>query len=198
MIIQAAGRVNRNQNQPMGDLFVFEPVSEHIRRVPAAIQQAMDVARLVLKRFPDDPISLEAVQAYYNDLYDLHDESAFDARRILACFEKDPARAVFDFQTAAKDFKLIDEETVAVIVPFDPAAEALLAELRAAAAPFDLARQLQPYTVNVYESEFDTLMGAGQVDTYFDSFFVLNERGSYNPLTGLEVPSEGGGQGIIY
>ena len=64
--------------------------------------------------------------------------------RILALFERGLNPPNFAFQTAAEQFKLIDEDTVAVLIPYNETAEDLLAQLAATNYPFSVARKLQP------------------------------------------------------
>ena len=48
-IVQAAGRVNRNKKNPMGDVFVFAPETPFIKKTPAFIKQGASVAESVLR-----------------------------------------------------------------------------------------------------------------------------------------------------
>jgi len=190
-IIQAAGRVNRNMKSEKGTLFVFEPQSPAIRRIPAFIQQGADVARQILREFEKDPISSEAIKEYYRRMYQFQDEQSFDRQDILGCFEKMGIRdADFDFKTAAEKFRLIADPTVSIVIKFDDQAERLLKEVIQTTNPGMFIRQLQPYTVNIYEKEFNSLLNLGKIDIYHDTFSVLNDMQDYNDETGLRIPEE--------
>ncbi len=195
-IIQAAGRVNREGKAASGNLYVFEPDSEFVKRTPAYIQQGADVARKVLHDYQEDPVSLAAIQAYYAELFGLQSETAFDARAIMNCFEKGIPN--FDFKSAAEKFRLIENATVSVIIPFDPQAEHILQKVRFSDYPRAHSRELQPYTVNIYEQEFEALESKGVIDIYGDTFAVLSDAAYYNTETGLIIPESRGGDALFF
>ena len=196
-IIQAAGRVNREGKNASGKLYVFEPDSSFIKRTPVYIQQTAEVARKVLREFKDrDPVSLEAIQAYYQALYDIQDKNAFDARSIIACFEKGIPN--FDFKTAAEKFRLIKDDSITVMIPYNPEAAVLLEQLRGSEFPNSFFRKLQPYCVNIYEREFQALQALGLIDFYNETFAVLNNMDFYNADTGLLLPENKSGEGIFF
>mgnify|MGYP000973850681 CR=1 FL=1 len=198
-IIQSAGRVNRESKQISSKLFVFEPDSEHARHMPKYIQQTSEVARVILSQYAQgDPVCVEAIRAYYDLLYDLNDPSAFDSRNILPCFEKGGSAATFDFATAAERFKLIENDTVPVIVPYDQEAIlTLLDELQTTNAPLTVVRRLQQHTVNIYQPEFESLQNSGAITLYAEMYAVLNEYSNYDEHTGLVLPERRGGYAVF-
>jgi CRISPR-associated endonuclease/helicase Cas3 len=200
-VIQAAGRVNREMRQPSGEMFVFTPETESIKRTPAFIAQTGAVARSILREHSEDPASLEAIAAYYEMLYTLQDKDAFDARRITECFEKSRTRPDFDFKTAAERFRFIEQNTVPVLIPYDERAHTLLHQLQGALYPASTLRKLQIYTVNIYEREFERLQSKGVVLTVAETYHVLDEERMaqfYSSETGLLLPEESGGDAIFF
>jgi CRISPR-associated endonuclease/helicase Cas3 len=195
-IIQAGGRVNREGRQTTGDLYVFEPDSAFVKRTPAYIQQGADVARKTLRDYPDDPISLDAIRDYFDFLYGFHDESAFDSKSIIDCFDKGGLN--FDFESAARRFRLIEDISMSVIIQYDKTAISILEEARASKFPKQYARKLQMYTVNIYEHEFQALQSKGLIDLYNDTYAVLNDNNYYNAETGLVIPESAGGEAIFF
>jgi CRISPR-associated endonuclease/helicase Cas3 len=115
-INQAAGRVNREMKRRMSTLFVFEPYSEFARRMPAYVQQSAEVARMILRNHSATPISVAAIESYFEQLYNLHNQRAFDYKQIMEFFSEDGR---FNFKRAADVFRIIETPTVTVIVPFD-------------------------------------------------------------------------------
>jgi len=201
-IIQAAGRVNREGRNASGDVYVFEPDSEFVKKIPEYIKQGAAVAGNILREFKDDPVSIEAINAYFKLLYTLQDgKRTFDKKGILPCFDKGTREPDFDFKTAAENFKLIDNNTVAVIIPYNDEAAKLVKELGHTLYPASTLRKLQVYTVNIYEQEFQTLQSKGVIQTIADTYAVLDESKMneyYHPETGLKIPESGGGDALFF
>ena len=198
-IIQAAGRINREAKQTRVDIFVFEPDTEHIKRIPQYIAETGAVARSVLRDFSADPTSIAAIDAYYANLYALHDDSGFDVKGILEYLDRGPNSINFEFKTAAENFKLIEDDTVAVVIPYDKEAKDRINELKQTNYPFSTLRKLQVYTVNIYEQEFQSLQALGVIQTVADICYVLDEsqmNSYYCENTGLLLPASRGGEGI--
>ncbi|MBW7883706.1 MAG: CRISPR-associated helicase Cas3' [Caldilineaceae bacterium] len=200
-IIQAAGRVNRENRRPSGDIFVFEPQTEFIRRTPTFVEQTAAVARAILRDFADDPTTIAAIRAYYQQLYALQDEKAFDVRQILNCFDKGTKTLDFDFKTAAENFKLIDDNTIAVIIPYNEEAKQLLNTLKYTPYPSAVLRKLQLFSVNIYEREFAALQSQGAIQTIHERYHALDERWmstAYHFRTGLVLPQSNGGEAVFF
>ncbi len=194
-IIQAAGRVNREGKNPNGDMFVFEPKTEFIKRTPTFIAQTGEAARNVLREFGADPTTRQAIEAYFNLLLVLSDKKAFDAKEILADLNRTDG---FDFKTAAEKFKLIENNTVAVIIPYDDEVWKLIDRLAFTPYPTTILRKLQPYTVNIYEREFEDLNAQGAIEMAADAYAVLKGMSFYSQETGIILPASEGGAAIFF
>ena len=196
-IVQAAGRVNREGKAKIGTLFVFEPETALIKRVPLSIQQGVGFSRSILHNYPD-PISIEAIDQYYIDLYGVQSEQAFDVKRIIQHFHKETGELNFDFKTVAEQFRLIEENTVSIIIPYDEQAVELLERARSSDFPAWYARKLQPYTVNIYDREYETLQSLGLIDRHAEMYSVLNNLEFYDAESGLVLPDREGGAAIFF
>lgn len=199
-INQAAGRVNREMTRGESEVFVFEPNSKFIKKIPSFLKQTAEVARMVLRDHAEAPISIPAIQAYFNILYDLQDPNiSFDYKRIMDCFDSDEAR--FKFETAARNFHLIEDPTETVIIPYNPEAEQLIEELKYSDYPFTTLRKIQPYTVSIFAGEFEKLSSKGGILTISDTYYVLNPdfmRKFYDTERGLLIPENAGGDGLLF
>ena len=197
-ILQAAGRVNREGKQTRGNLYIFEADTPHIRKPPTFIQQGAEITREILRAYKD-PTSLAAIQSYYERLYALLDNHAFDEQRIMACFEKGIGNEPnFDFKAAAERFRLIMDATRPVIIPYDQAAEKLIAEARWSPFPAALARQFQLFSVNIYEQEYENLNAAGAIEIIGEIYSVLRSKEEfYDDETGLILHERETGQAIF-
>jgi CRISPR-associated endonuclease/helicase Cas3 len=194
-IIQAAGRVNRERRNQSGEVYVFEPQTGFIRRMPSFIKQTAQAAQSVLRDFEHSPASLEAIQAYFDLLDTLQDpRRSADVKNILFYLNK-PG---FEFAKAAENFKLIEDPTVSVIIPYDATAESLLQQVRHNPYPASFMRQLQIYTVNLYQREFESLQAKGAIETYQDMYFVLADMQYYDAQTGVILPADAGGEAIFF
>jgi CRISPR-associated endonuclease/helicase Cas3 len=159
-IAQAAGRCNREGklSDRLGQVFVFDPADDEDHRPPPDLRQFAEVARGVLADHVGDPLSLEAVRAYFQELYWLRGTEELDAvpvggyRGILNALDETADRLDFPFADIGQAFRVIDSPMVPVIVPFEPARAAidkLLRDLAFVPLPGGIARQLQPYLVQI-------------------------------------------------
>ena len=194
-IVQAAGRCNREGHAAIGDVFVFEPAEGDGRRPPPEIAQFAFAARSVMRRHKD-PTSLEAIHSYFQELYWLKGEDALDAKHILRQLRERRRSLDFPFETIAREFRLIDTAMVPVIVPYrgedgdDRRVERLIKELEWGERPFRIARDLQPYLVQIPPLARSALLSAGAAKAVahseFDTqFVVLTNLDLYRPEVGL-------------
>lgn len=151
-IAQAAGRANRNGRLDAGEVHVFEPSQEDKLPYPdRAYGAAAEITRAMLKDAAgdldlDDPT---VFRAYFARLYLLGKQAECDPK-LLAAIQR------IDFEAAAQAYRLIDQNTVQVLVPYDLSA---FRELRAALYRAGLTRhwvrRARPHTVNLYRPRPD-------------------------------------------
>jgi CRISPR-associated endonuclease/helicase Cas3 len=151
-VAQAAGRCNRNGRQILGVTTVFE--SEHTAS-EAFVKDVAASARPLLE-IHEDLLGLDAIEHYFR-LHYWEQSARWDRKRILDRFQlrgTGPLPFLFDFASAARDFRLIEEQGHAVIVPWGEEGEALCDALRNRWPHPDvgLLRRLQRYMVQLPDS----------------------------------------------
>lgn len=197
-IIQAAGRVNREMKRGVSDVYIFDPETPFIKRTPIFIKQGAAFAESTIRKFNGQVDSKAAIEDYFNSLYYVQGREAFDVKKILSCFDNG---IEFEFKKAAEEFRIIDNNTVSVVIPYNEEAKNLIERARNHPYPFTFARQLQMYTVNIYEKEFENLQSKGVIETVNDTYQVLIEKSMqefYNEKTGLVLPADAGGDAIFF
>ncbi len=197
-IAQAAGRCNREGRLAApGRVFVFVS-AEH--KTPAGfLRQTADTAHEVLglPEFADDALSPAALEKYFRLLYwrNFSPDAALDRTNFVKLAGGDGARRAvvgellprdrpkspddcltFSFRTLGENFRLIEESSEAVIVPYGDTGHDLVEALRAAYAPSErmkLLRKLQRYAVSIPKPVFAKAVADGRIHKVHDSVAVL-------------------------
>ena len=183
-ILQSAGRCNREGRRAPGDSTVT--IFQGEDKPPYLFAAAIGAGHTVLDQFADIA-SREAVHAYFSTLIDLKGKQAQDAREILPLMENE----FFPFRTVSERFRLIDNPTVTVYIPWNEGVE-LLARLRAGECSRNLYRRLGQYGVSVYQNHWCELERAGVLEQLEDGAYVLTDLRLYDDNTGLHMEVEGG------
>ena len=149
-IAQAAGRCNRNGRRGVCDVRVFMPQDEAYPP-SGGYAQAADVTKQFVKSkqinniYPDinDPILFDE---YYRTLYSLtrpHEQTK--GQKLL------DAIRLQDFKEVAKLYRLIEQDTINVLVPYDAAAfELLSGEVRKTGLTASWIHRARPFTISLY------------------------------------------------
>jgi CRISPR-associated endonuclease/helicase Cas3 len=183
-IAQAAGRCNREGKRDRHEsrTIVFEV--ENKARVLKSLRMSADAGRRIVKDLGEESLTPDAIEDYFRELYWSMGEKAFtgddglDRPGIIHACNKRARSFDLPFETITRNFRMVEDVLVPVIVPFvprehPPGTETVhqlvdtLSRLGAApnAVPVGwLARRLQPYTVGVPEQARATLLQAGAAE----------------------------------
>ena len=176
-ILQAAGRCNREGKNKTGQTFVFSLSAEG--RVPYGAIRTANNARISLP-VHSDWFASSTMKAYFLQLYS---RETFDKKGIKDYLYKHDE---INFKQASEAFKLIDDDSISVIVPWESSMD-LAAQLKEEGCTYSLMKQLTQYTVGVRRSDFKKLNEYGAIEEVLTGIYVLSDRAQYNKDTGISL-----------
>ncbi|MDP2182793.1 MAG: CRISPR-associated helicase Cas3' [Actinomycetota bacterium] len=175
-IVQAAGRCNREGTLEFGHVHVFNPNEGSQPR--GAYRTAVDHALMWLGRDGLDLGDPSSFPDYFRCVYgDLNT----DAKNIQEL------RAAFDFPKVADRFRMIDEDTVSVLVSYDlETVERICGEIEVLQhVDRRLWRQIQRHSVALRRRDFDKAMRGGLVFEVAPDSALYRWFGEYDEVKGL-------------
>ncbi len=179
-IVQAAGRCNRNGKQPSGDVFIFET-----DQAGKEIQRQAQTTREVASCHHDDLFSLEAIEQYFR-LHLWQRKNDWDKHGIAAKSMFDAASMVFQFREAARLYRVIQDHSIPVVVPYGQKGPSEIeALIKAKFPPRSIFRRLQRYTVSVPRWKHEELLASGICQQVHEHTTILIDTSKYDPATGL-------------
>ncbi|MGE4498454.1 MAG: CRISPR-associated helicase Cas3' [Deferribacterales bacterium] len=178
-IAQAAGRCNRNGKIKQGRVFLFES-AEH--PVPKIFRQQADAAEETTRLYQDilDP---QAIEHYFGLLYWSYGK--LDKHCITDMINEGAGSLDFPFKSIAEKFKLIDSDTVPVIIRYNEETETLIRDIEYSGN----FRRLQKYTVQLFENEFRKIRS--HISTVNNMFHILESKDIYSSDTGINIFEDG-------
>ncbi len=182
-LAQANGRCNREGKLPaLGKVYLFE--SEYKEKEKFQLSETNCADRAMSGQ--SEPLGLEVIRKYFQ-FYFYDQKSNWDRKDIFSCFTKE---LHCEFREAAEKFKLIDEDSEAVLVPYGEGEE-LLRQLREAPAmDFSLLRKLQRFTVNVRKKVFQQHLGTEIELIHGICPALVSTEKCYDKKTGLLFENE--------
>lgn len=191
-VIQAAGRCNREGKRKREACFtnIFTLEKCEGIHIPSALKLPIKVAEQIAEQY-EDIASLEAIESYFSRLYHFKGEG-LDAKNIIGQLEDGRKSLLFPFASVAKQFKLIENNTITILIDQEAEAQQIAERIRRGECSRQLMRDAGQYCVNVYEEDFQKLNGAGRLEAIEMELFVLRNREQYTEEMGLEIQVERG------
>lgn len=177
-VLQAAGRCNREGKKGLGHTYVFSLSAEG--RIPFGSMAAANHARQNLPA-DSDWFAPFVMENYFKQLYCRI--NTFDAKDIK-CYLYDCNGICFE--QASEAFRLIDDDSINVIVNFGDSME-LVEQLKKFGCTYSLMKRLARFTVGLHRSDFNQLVKYGVVEELLEGIYVLSDKAQYNMATGLSL-----------
>ena len=159
-ILQAGGRCNREGKRENAQIYIFNRKKD--------IDTAnSNITKALLEKY-EDIADTECIKEYYDRLFAFHEEII--RRNTIA--ENVSRFDTVGFADYARNFHMIEDNTVSVAVECDEESKALLEQLYQ--TEFTDYRKLQKYTFTVYEYELEKLIAQGVVRKYGGVWCLTN------------------------
>ena len=193
-IIQAAGRCNRNKENPVPQsVIVINIKNERLLGLPEIKDGKEITARVFRENHDKNLLSDEVINAFYTNyfyqqknkmdfntkngkttIYSLLNDNKLDKVAYANRHNKEYTGLPAAFQMAADEFSVIDGGQIGIVVPYEDAMK-LVNQFKKANNPKDkmsILKQLQRYTVSVYLNSSDVLKEV--VCIVDDTFYLLH------------------------
>lgn len=191
-VIQAAGRCNREGKRAKEDcktiVFTLEKTEGY--KIPQALKQPIAVAGQILEKY-EDIASLEAIEAYFEQLYYYKGEG-LDTKEIIRQFEDGAKSLMFPFAEVARSFRLIENDTRSILIHKEAEAKAVAERISRGECSRQLVRDAGQYCINIYDNDFEALYAAGMLKALPMDFYLLQNPEQYTEEMGLIINAERG------
>ena len=190
-IAQCAGRCNRegrlNETGRLGIAKVFIPENAApIGLMRKGADMTMELIAMNDKRF-QTWLEPEAFNTYFKGMYSKIDN--FDKADIKSNLWDDAMKMEFQFATAARNFRLVDDKGAkSILVEYNQGVDLIQLLKRKGPEPW-LMRKLQLYSVSVNERDFNALLHAGMIEQVHGCWIQACE-GLYDKTAGLLLNGE--------
>lgn len=181
-LAQAAGRCNREGRLPKGQVVVFNPPESPKR---GTLLYAENATRSVWHHYEGAPLSHALYSSYFEQFFR---QESLDKHGILQLLTQDAGQCMVQFRTTAERFRVIDDITRTVIVPFGDDGFKWIDILRSIGPERYIMRKLQRFCVSIYENEFQELKRIGAIEEIHLGVWAVVVTNAYDEDLGLLSP----------
>lgn len=201
-VIQSSGRCNRegrlrdnSGRSRKGTVIVFELQEEEMKKSSAFwndLYNKKTITKQIFEAF-DSVFTTEAIASYYRQLYVNYGEDRLDSKRLLKRITKSYRDRCmgYDFKDIGEDFKIIEDEGCAVMIPYNGEAEEIIRNLKYTGVTMGVLRSMQRYTVTVRNYEFKQLCEQNRIERIGEYSGILVSAEDYG-TKGLKLEMEYG------
>ena len=184
-ILQAAGRCNREgrQNASKSEVVIFSLPNG----VPKGMQPnavAAEIAMEGAEHIDESPV----IRRYFEQLYWQQGDRALDAKDMMKLCARPNMKSI------ARDFHLIDTDTMTIYIPTEVNAGDIQL-LKLGALSRGLMRRLGRSAVSVFRWDWQKLLDAGTIERITENTAILADMSAYDPDRGLMTDNLSG-QGL--
>lgn len=187
-VIQAAGRCNREGKRSIDNSIVS--VFRLEGSYSPFLSQNIAAFQWMQKQF-DDLGDLRAISDYFDFYRDLLGQENLDIKNIMQSFANGLNGKLFPFATVAKQFQLMEDETIAIYIPLGEG-EILVNQLVSGEYDKNIFRQLGQYSINVFPNHLRALWDSGCLEQLNNEVYILRDLTQYNNDLGLQMDIETG------
>lgn len=186
--VQAAGRINRENKRTVEESILTLFSSPDYKPQPE-IETLAEAMRSTAKNY-DDLLSPGAIRDWFEHVYWRADDKQL-GQKMVEDFDVTPSTTDLPFRRIAKEFRMIENSMVPVIIAVEEKAKQEIARLSTPQiSSGTLARALQGYTVQIPEKDRTLLVANGHASFHAkaqrgDQFCVLDNERLYREDVGL-------------